>query len=228
MAAPEPPADPDRFEEAIRAFRARVVMPDDEFENLLETERRKAFTVAAFTQARAVQEIADALERAIADGTTLEDFKADVGGKLAEAWGGDDAPRVEALFRTNVMQAYNDGRAEVLSDPEVKKARPYWRFDAVGDNRTSDICDALDGTVKPADDPYWRTHTPPMHPNCRSIITPLTPEEADEEGVTSGKPDTGDAAPAEGFGKPGANDNWEPDTSGLDPAIRRVFNERIE
>lgn len=228
MAPPDPPADPDRFEEAIRAFRARVPIPDDEFAALVDGEEQKSIRIAGLTQARAVQEVINALDRAIADGTTLEDFQADVGGMLAEAWGGEDAPRVETLFRTNVMQAYNDGRAEVFADPEVRKSRPYLRFDAVGDSRMSEICEALDGKVLPADDPFWRTHSPPLHPNCRSILTPLTDEEAADEGITRGKPDVGDAAPAEGFGKTVDNDNWEPDTSGLDPAVRKVLKERIE
>ncbi len=228
MPPPDPPADPDRFEEAIRAFRARSSLTDEEFASLVEAEGKRASVAAVLAQARAIQEVIDALDRAVAEGTTLDDFKDDVAGKLAESWGGEDAPRVEALFRTNVMQAYNDGRHAVFTDPEVKKARPYWRFDAVGDSRTSDICEALDGKVLPADDPYWRTHTPPLHPNCRSVITPLTPEEAAAEGVEDGAPDTDGAAPAEGFGKPADNDNWEPDISGFDPALRKVIGDSIE
>jgi SPP1 gp7 family putative phage head morphogenesis protein len=228
MPPAEPPADPDRFEEAIRAFRARVPMTDEEFALYTEPERQRARWTAGLAQARAVQEVMDALDRAIADGTTLEDFQAEVGGRLAESWGGEDAPRVETMFRTTVMQAYNDGRAEIFSDPEVQKSRRYLRFDAVGDSRTSEICEALDGKVLPIDDPFWRTHSPPLHPNCRSILTPLTDEEAADEGITRGKPDTGGAAPADGFGAQRDPENPEPDISGLDPAIRKVLKERIE
>jgi SPP1 gp7 family putative phage head morphogenesis protein len=227
MAANDPPADPDRFDEAVRAFRERVPMTDAEFADLMEAEKQRAFTVAGVTQARAVQEVMDALDRAIEDGTTVEEFKAAVGGTLAESWGGVDAPRLETVFRTNVMQAYNDGRADVFADPEVRKARPYLRFDAVGDSRTSEICEALDGKVLPADDSFWRTHSPPLHPNCRSIVTPLTDAEAGEEGITKGKPDTGGAAPADGFGK-ARERNPEPDISGFDPAIRAVLKDRID
>lgn len=222
-----PPADPDRFDEAIRAFRERVPMTDAEFADLMESERQRAFWVAGVTQARAVQDVMDALDRAIEHGTTLEDFKAEVGGTLAEAWGGEDSGRLETVFRTNVMQAYNDGRAVVFADPEVKKARPYLRFDAVGDSRTSEICEALDGKVLPADDPFWRTHSPPLHPNCRSILTSLSDAEAAGEGITRGRPDTGGAAPADGFGS-GRDDKDEPDISGFDPAIREVLKDRIE
>ena len=56
--------------------------------------------------------------------------------------------------------------AEILSHPEVRKARPYWRFDSAGDDRVTEICEALDGTIRPADDPFWHTHTPPLHFNA--------------------------------------------------------------
>jgi SPP1 gp7 family putative phage head morphogenesis protein len=220
----EPPADPDRFHEAVRAFRRRLPLPDPEFRALDEAARQRAFWVAGVTQARVVQEVMDGVERAIRDGTTLEDFRAEFGARLAEAWGGEDAPRLETVFRTNILGAYNAGRTEIFSDPEVRKSRPYLRFDAVGDSRTSEICEALDGTVLPADDPFWKTHTPPLHHQCRSILTPLTAEEAGEEGVAD---ETPEIAPDEGFGRPDDVENWEPDLSGFEPAIRQVLKDQL-
>jgi SPP1 gp7 family putative phage head morphogenesis protein len=222
-----PPADPDRFEEAVRAFRRRVPITDPEYEALLDSEMQRAFWVAHVTEARAVQQVFNAVDRAVADGTTLEDFHDDVDTVL-EPFGITDPTHIETIFRTNVMGAYNAGRTEVFSDPEVQKARPYLRFDAVGDSRTSKICEALNGTILPADDPFWRTHTPPLHHNCRSILTALNDTEADDEGVTSGKPDTNGAAPDEGFGRPADPENWEPDIGGLDPDLRKLVRDRIE
>lgn len=224
----EPPADPDRYDEAIRAFRARVPLTDPEFRKLEADQRQRAFWVAGVTQARTVQEVMDSIGRAIENGTTLEEFKAEAGAKLAEAWGGANAPRLETVFRTNVMGAYNGGRTEVFDDPEIRKARPYLRFEAVGDSRTTEICEALDGTVLPADDPFWNTHTPPLHYNCRSIVTPLSPEEAEDEGIAEGPPDTGGAAPDEGFGQPQRpGDAEEPDTEGFDEEIQDILKDRI-
>lgn len=220
-----PPADPDRFDEAIRVFRRRVPMTDPEYRKLEAAERQRAFWVAEVTEARAVQEVMDAIERALRDGTDLQVFKAETGAMLAEAWGGEDAPRLETVFRTNVMNAYNGGRHEIFSDPVVREARPYLRFDAVGDGRTSEICDELDGKVLPADDPFWLTHTPPLHPNCRSVVTPLTDEEAEAEGIATRAPETG---PAEGFGRPPEPETDKPDLGSFDPAIRSVLRDRLE
>jgi hypothetical protein len=63
---------------------------------------------------------------------------------------------------------------------------------------------------------------------CRSILVPLSHEEAHDEGITSGKPDTGGAAPDEGFGRPSAPGDGEPDLSGFDPDIRRALEKRLE
>jgi uncharacterized protein with gpF-like domain len=124
--------------------------------------------------------------------------------------------------------SYNGARSAIFSDPVVREARPYLQFHAVEDSRTSDICEALDGKVLPADDPFWQRHTPPLHHNCRSVLVPLSHEEAHDEGITSGKPDTGGAAPDEGFGRPSAPGDGEPDLAGFDPDIRRALEKRLE
>lgn len=220
---PVPPPDPDRFQEAIRAWRRRIPITDEELATLTEAEQAHAFRVAGVTQANQVQEVFDALDRAIEHGTTLEEFDAEVGGTLAEAWGGEDAPRVETIFRTSVMQSYNEGRDEIFSDPAVQEARPYLRFDAVGGSRGCDICDPLDGLVKPADDPFWDAHKLPLHPNCRCLVTPLDTEEAHAAGVDRGEPKAD--PPADGFG---TGEDYEPDLSGYDPGIASILRGRLK
>jgi SPP1 gp7 family putative phage head morphogenesis protein len=215
------PADPDRFNEAVKDFRRRVPMTDPAWRKLEASERRRAFWVATVAQARLVQQALDAVDRAIRDGRTLDNFKAEVGPQLAEAWGRDDPAHLENVFRTNVMSAYNGGRYEILTDPVVMEARPFLRFDAVGDSRTSEICEELDGTVLPADDAFWATHTPPLHHQCRSVLTPLTAEEAADEGIDRAAPAV---APDDGFGQPRTP---EPSLEGLDPELVRLLRERL-
>lgn len=223
MAAPPP--DLDRFEEAIRAFRRRVPMTDAQFAALTEAERAYAFKVAGLTQARQVQEVFDAIDRAIEHGTTLEDFRAEAGQTLAEAWGGDAAPRSERLFRTEVLRSYSEGREEIFSDPAVREAFPYTRFDAVGDNRSDEceICEPLDGTILRADDPFWATRQLPLHPNCRCQKTALDEDSAREEGVDTRPPKS--EPPPDGFGR---GQDPDPDMDAFDPAIRSILRERLK
>jgi SPP1 gp7 family putative phage head morphogenesis protein len=219
--------DPDRYDEAIRAFRKRVPMPDWQWDALTEAERTFAFKVSGVAQADLVTDAWEAIDRALRDGTTLEDFKAEVGAKLEAAWGREDPARLENIFRTNTHSAYTAGQHAVVSNPEVRKARPYWRFDTSDDPRVCDTCDPFDGLVLPADDPFWITHIPPLHGQCRCPHpAPLSPEEADDEGIADEVPD---GEPQEGFGRApsGVGSDWEPDTSAYPGPIRDVLRDRL-
>lgn len=218
--------DPERFEEAIAAFRKRVPISDAAWAQLTEAEREFAFKVSGAAQADLVTDAWEAIDTALVEGTTFDDFKAEVGSALEAAWGGADANRLETVFRTNTQTAYNGGRHEIMTHPEVKKAREYWRFDAVQDNRTSEVCEELDGTVRPADDPWWRSHTPPLHFNCRSIIVPLSREEAEEEGIDDDAPEV---EADDGFGRaPSTGGDWDPDPSDYPSAIGDVLRGKLD
>jgi len=216
--------DPEKFHEAIKAFRKRVPMSNADWDQLAADERQRAFTVGAVAQADLVQDVFDAIDRAVENGTSFDDFKGEIGDKLADAWGGQDAPRVETIFRTNMLGAYSAGRHEIYSSPAVKEARNTWRFDAIEDDRIDEDCEEADGTVLPADDPWWSTHLPPLHFNCRCSFTALTPEEAEDEGITEEPPES---EADEGFGSPPADDDWEPDLSRFSPALRDVLSSRL-
>jgi uncharacterized protein with gpF-like domain len=220
-------ADPVKFEEAIRAFRARVPMTDDEFDQLVENEREFAFTVAGVAQAELVADVYEAVQRAIEDGTDLETFQADIGPALEESWGGEEPGRLENIFRTNVMGAYNAGRYSAATAPAVKRERPYWRMETVDDSRQTEICQACRNVCLPADHPWWRTHYPPLHYQCRDHVTTLTQEQAEEFGITDSPPDV---QPMPGFGaapSSGGTD-WVPDTSDLPEPIGDLLQSDLD
>lgn len=216
--------DPVKFQAAIDAFRARVPMTDDEYEELEENEREFAFTVANVAQAELVADVYEAVARAIEDGTDLDDFKDQIGDALEESWGGEEPGRLENIFRTNVMGAYNAGRYAEATEPAVKAERPYWRMDGIGDDRQTDICEACDGVCLPADDPWWQTHYPPLHYQCRDHVSTLTEEQARSAGITASPPDI-KAMPGFGAAPSSGGTDWEPSTEDMPPAIRSIFEE---
>lgn len=226
MPHPDIPDDIDEFDKAVRAFRRRVPMAKKDWDALNARQREYAFTVAEATRADLATVVYEAAEKAIRKGTTLDEFREDIETKLDAEWLAPSAARAELIFRNAVLGSYNSGRHAVFSDPVVREARPYLRFDAVGDSRMSEICEGLDGTILPADDPFWAKHTPPLHHACRSIVTALSPEEADEEGVTSSAPDVD---PDEGFGLEPSDEggDWEPRLREYPPAIREQLRERL-
>jgi hypothetical protein len=88
--------------------------------------------------------------------------------------------------------------------------RPFWEFSATMDSRTSEICRPLDGTILKADDPFWKSHNPPLHHACRSTVISLTRKQAEARGVAAAAPSS---APADGFGGAPGVDEWRPDLS---------------
>lgn len=43
-------------------------------------------------------------------------------------------------------------------------------FDAVNDNRTTQLCKGFDGVIRPVDDNFWDVYYPPNHFKCRSTV----------------------------------------------------------
>jgi SPP1 gp7 family putative phage head morphogenesis protein len=156
-----------------------------------------AFTVSGVAQADMVERVWNAIDDAVANGTDLEDFRASVADDLYESWGEEDPARLETIFRTNVNQAYNDGREEIFSHPAVAEARPYWRYELIDDDALCDQCGECEDVTLPADDEWWDDHRPILHPNCRCSFTALTEDEAREEGLSD---DDADPEVADGFG----------------------------
>lgn len=192
-------ATPGEFVEAIEWFRERLPITDDEFEALENASHRTSFVVSGVAQLDIVTDVWEALDRAIENGDDLDDFKDAVEESLLSAWGEDvdnPAHRIETIFRTNLQSAYGAGRHKQMTDPDVLEDHPIWQFDAILDGRTTEVCQACDNTKLPADNPWWKTHNPPLHHKCRSGVITMTKEEA---GKLTKKPPS--AKPSDGFGE---------------------------
>jgi SPP1 gp7 family putative phage head morphogenesis protein len=219
-------ADPLKYDEAVRALRKRVPMKAAAWEKLTERARQKAFKVAGIAQLDLVTLVHEAIAKAVDKGTTLEDFKADIADKLKAAWAGSvekPAQRIETIFRTNTQISYSHARVRQMRDPAVRKVRPFFLFDGTHDARQTAICSELNDTLLAQDDPFWDSHTPPLHFNCRSGLRALRKEQATALGVTQSPPDSD---PAEGFGlapTDDGDDGWEPDLTDYPPALAKAY-----
>lgn len=219
----EPDLSDSGFAEASKWFRSKLPVTEAEWEGLSERARQRAFSVGGITQLDMVQEVWDAIDDAIAKGSTLEEFKESVGDKLASAWGGESPWRIESIFRTNVQTAYNAGRYEQQQDPDVIALRPYLKYSAILDSRTTPECRAAHGTILPASHPWWLTHQPPLRWNCRATAVSLTEEQAREMGGETSSPT--DVMGAPGFGAPPKLE-WAPDMGRYDAELAGVLLER--
>lgn len=84
------------------------------------------------------------------------------------------AGKANLLIRTEANAIFNDSVKGVIeSNPLVKG----YRFRAVLDSRTSDICQKHDGEFIPKDSIQPGINYPPLHPNCRSTVTTVLYDE---------------------------------------------------
>lgn len=219
----------EHYREAIDSVRKRVPVPRSVWDTMQADEREHAFTVSQVARMDVLQDVLDSMDKAVEKGTALDDFRAEVADKLIEQWGGSEIPnRIETIFRTNIQVAYAEGRHAINSAPAVKEARPFWRYDDTDNDRECDLCHECGGVVLPADDPWWRTHTPPLHHQCECTVTALSPDEAAEEGLTDAD-DRPDVEADEGFGSEPSSvgKDWAPDLEGYDPALREALEKKL-
>lgn len=78
--------------------------------------------------------------------------------------------RLENIVRTNTSSALNMGRTNLFAREEYKGFIEAFEYSAILDDRTTDICETLDGRIKKD----WGSYTPPNHFRCRSILVPVT------------------------------------------------------
>ena len=103
--------------------------------------------------------------------------------------------KLEAVYRTATQQAYAAGRWKAMQDPDVKPLIKGLQYCAIEDDRTTELCESLDGTVLPVDDPFWSKYMPPNHWNCRATVL----EVYNDEDIDEQAPPEDLESPPEGF-----------------------------
>jgi SPP1 gp7 family putative phage head morphogenesis protein len=82
---------------------------------------------------------------------------------------------INNVFRTNTSTYYAAGKWNSFTAiPEVRELVEYLEFIAILDDRTTPVCEGMDGTIKLVDDPIWSRMYPPNHYMCRSTVEPIS------------------------------------------------------
>lgn len=187
-------------EEAIAFFKAKGLEIAFDWRDVWQEEHAKAFTVAKAMSRDLLEDIREAVERAIEDGSTLQQFQAELRPKLQRRgwWGtklmvdpadpeGVAKPvrlgsphRLRTIYQTNLRTAYMAGRWQRYQ--RTKRLFPYLRYVSVMDGRERPEHGAWHDTILPIDDPWWDTHFPPCGWNCRCDAQPLNRRMLDRRG----------------------------------------------
>jgi SPP1 gp7 family putative phage head morphogenesis protein len=94
---------------------------------------------------------------------------------------------VDRIARTETTRAYSLGNLQSTIEAALDGSGSIvgFRFSAILDSRVSDICERRHGLKMKIDDPRLPKNTPPLHPNCRSMLIPLWEWDIEEEGWES-------------------------------------------
>lgn len=169
---------PVTFLEALQFARSRKIVLPDEFYSLDLKTRQLATTVSFLSSIEQIQTVIAAVNKAIADGSTFEDFKKVVAEneiKLSE-------PYLKNVFRTNIQTAYSHGRWQ--QQQRNRDKRPYLMYSAIDDSRVRPSHLALNRIIRHIDDPFWLMYYPPWGFMCRCTVIALTEKQAEKYGIT--------------------------------------------
>ena len=204
------------FAQAVDFFRKKLDLPTETWQDIWQAAHDRAFVVAGATAADLLADLRAAVDKAIATGTTLEQFRRDFreivarrgwtgwtgeGSRAGEAW------RTRVIYETNLRTSYAAGRWAQLTDPALLNVRPYWRYihsDSVLNPRPHHKRWGDMRLTLPHDHPFWRTHYPPTGWGGRGGVRAVR---APADGAATAPPD-GWADPTANGTLPGIDKGW--------------------
>lgn len=179
------------FAEQRDFFLQKLRLPTATWLDLWQSQHDHAFVVAGVMRDDLLSDFQGAIAKALDQGLSLDDFRKDFD-RLVQTYGwsykGGRGWRSNVIFETNVLTSYNAGRYRQMTDPDVLKRRPYWRYVHGDSARPRPLHLSWHGTVLPYDDPWWNTHFTPNGWGCKCTIQTLSERELEALGKTG--PDT--------------------------------------
>lgn len=164
------------FAEQIAFFRRKLNLETNAWTDIWQAAHDHAFVVAGANRADLVADFRAAIDKAIANGATLQDFRRDFDTIVAKhgwSYNGGRNWRSRVIYETNLRTSYAAGRYAQLQ--AAKRRMPYWQYvhsDAVSHPRPLHL--SWNGLILPADDPWWQTHFCPNGWGCQCTIHALS------------------------------------------------------
>lgn len=165
------------FAEQVAAWRLRLgeLRPTQTWTDVEPQFHDRGFMVAGATKAELLADLAKAVDKAIAEGRSLEEFRADFrsivekngwhgwtgeGTKKGEAW------RTRVIYRTNMSTTYAAGRrAQLLAGNFA-----FWVYRHGGSREPRILHLGWNGLALPRDHEFWVTHSPPNGWGCSCYV----------------------------------------------------------
>ena len=188
-------------EEALKYWKRKGLQESWDYRDIWKSEHATAFTVAKTMQLDVLDDIHEAVEKAIAGGQSWETFKKDLPellrkkgwwgkkkirnprtGKLEEVQLGSYR-RLKTIYETNIQQAHHAGSYQQGMRSE---AHPYIMYKLGPSVRHREEHVQWEGLCLPKDDPFWDTHHPMNGYGCKcwtQFISKQSYKEYKENGI---------------------------------------------
>src|SRR3990167_2538830 len=166
------------FEEQVAFFRAKLgrLMPTATWKDLWKAQHDRAFAVAGAATQDLLADLANAVDKAIGKGETIQQFRVRFGEIVPQrgwhGWTGETtaagrAWRTRVIYETNLSTSYSAGRLAQL------KAGDYalWMYkhaDGVARPRPQHL--AWHNLVLPVNHKFWEQHYPPNGWGCKCRV----------------------------------------------------------
>jgi hypothetical protein len=161
------------FAEQVAFFRGKLgdLVPTAKWDDLWKEQHDRAFMVAGAAKADLLADLAEAVDKAIAEGETLNQFRQRFGEIVTRrgwhGWTGEESKagrawRTRIIYQTNLSTSYAAGRLAQLREAGFK----YWVYKHSGAEHPRLQHKAWHGLTLPADHPFWQAHYPPNGWGC--------------------------------------------------------------
>jgi len=190
------------FPEQVSFFRNKLNLPTTRSGQITRDQNDAAFVVAGATKADLLADLRGAVDDAISNGQSLGEFREQFNEIVSKrgwtGWTGEDtkagrAWRTRLIYKTNLDTSYAAGRWAQMTDPDVVRLRPYWRYIHNTIENPRQQHQRWNNLVLRADDPWWQTHYAPNGFGCNCGVETLN-----ERGLRRLGKDGPDTAPNDG------------------------------
>lgn len=189
---------------AIKYFRNKKNQETWDWYELWQSAHQKTFTVAKAVKSHVLEDIREALDKALSEGKTFNDFQKELKPILQKkGWWGEQIIvdsngvaekvqlgslyRLKTIYSVNMQTAYQVGRYK--TQIENVENRPYWQYIAVLDGRTRPEHAEMHGLVFRYDDPFWDAFYPPNGWRCRCRVNALSNYNLQKRNIKSSNSD---------------------------------------
>ncbi len=165
------------FAEQIAAFRLRLqnLVGTVKWDDISHAQHDRAFMVAGAMKADLLADLAEAVDKAVSQGTSLQEFRRDFRGIVEtrgwHGWTGEETKRGQAwrtrvIYKTNMATSYAAGRMAQL----VEGGFSLWvyRHGNSMEPRLQHL--GWDGLILAPDHPFWLQHAPPNGWGCSCYV----------------------------------------------------------